>query len=59
MKLETLQAYAGSRNKQIANFKRQARTALGQLVDVGFLTTFKLEGDLPHIQHSGKTTTFG
>lgn len=52
VKLETLQAYTGSRNKQIASFKRQVRTALGQLVDAGFLTTFKFEGDLIQVERA-------
>lgn len=46
VKLETLQAYTGSRNKQIAGFKRQVRTALNELVSAGFLNTFSIEGDM-------------
>lgn len=50
VKLETLQAYTGSRNKQMASFKRQVRAALGQLVDVGFLFSYGFKEDLVHVQ---------
>lgn len=46
VKLETLQAYTGSRNKQVASFKRQVRTALKELVAAGFLSDFSIEGDM-------------
>lgn len=49
VKLQTLQAYTGSRNKQLASFKRQVRTALGELVIVGFLVSFELDGDLVRV----------
>lgn len=52
VKLATLQAYTGSRNKQTAGFKRQVRTALSQLVDVGFLVTYKFEGDLVRVRRA-------
>ncbi|PTQ83153.1 TrfA protein [Nitrosospira multiformis] len=52
VKLETLQAYTGSRNKQTASFKRQVRTALGQLVGVGFLSSYEFEGDLVRVQRT-------
>lgn len=50
VKLETLYAYTGSRNKQIAGFKRQVRTALSQLMKVGFLSSYEFEGDLVQVQ---------
>ena len=49
VKLATLQSYTGSRNKQMASFKRQVRTALGSLVEVGFLASFSFVGDLVNV----------
>lgn len=45
MKLETLQSYTGSRNTDISSFKRNVRKALTKLVEVGFLSSFKIEKD--------------
>ena len=45
VKLATLKAYTGSRNKQAASFKRQVRAALEQLVAVGFLISYEIHGD--------------
>ena len=50
VKIETLKAYTGSRNKQTAGFKRQVKAALQELVDVGFLASFEIVGDLVHVQ---------
>ncbi len=52
VKLETLQAYTGSRNKQAASFKRQVRTALDQLVAVGFLASFEIRGGLVDVRRA-------
>ena len=52
VKLETLKAYTGSRNKQTASFKRQLKTALQELVDVGFLVSFELNGTLVHVHRA-------
>lgn len=52
VKIETLQAYTGSRNKQIASFKRQLRVALDELVAAGFLTTFSIDGDMVTVQRT-------
>ena len=52
VKLETLKAYTGSRNKQTASFKRQLKTALQELVDVGFLVSFELDGSLVHVRRA-------
>ncbi len=49
VKLQTIQAYTGSRNKQLASFKRQVQTALNELVIVGFLISFNLDGDLVRV----------
>lgn len=50
VKIATLKAYTGSRNKQGASFKRQVKIALQELVDVGFLVSFALEGDLVKVE---------
>lgn len=50
VKLATLQAYTGSRNKQTAGFKRRLRAALGQLVAVGFLASFEIRGEVIEVQ---------
>lgn len=52
VKLKTLQAYTGSRNKQAAGFKRQVRAALTQLVDVGFLASFEIKGELVNVRRA-------
>lgn len=52
VKLETLKAYTGSRNKQAASFKRQLKIALQELVDVGFLASFELDDNLVHVRRS-------
>jgi hypothetical protein len=52
VKVETLKAYTGSRNKQAASFKRQLKTALQELVDVGFLVSFELDGTLVHVRRT-------
>jgi hypothetical protein len=52
VKLATLKAYTGSRNKQAASFKRQVRAALQQLVEVGFLVGFELDGDMVKVERA-------
>jgi hypothetical protein len=52
VKLDTLQAYTGSRNKQAASFKRQVRIALDQLVTVGFLLSFEIKGSLVSVKRA-------
>jgi hypothetical protein len=46
VKLETLQLYTGSRNASLRGFKRRVHEALTELVRVGFLLGFEIEGDL-------------
>ena len=53
VKIETLKAYTGSRNKQAASFKRQLNIALQELVDVGFLASFEI--DRNHLVHVRRT----
>ena len=50
LKLGTLHAYTGSRNKQPADFKRKVRTALERLVEIRFLTSYKIESDLVTVE---------
>ena len=46
VKLATLQQLTGSRNAQAASFKRQCRLALDELVKIGFLENYTIEGDI-------------
>jgi hypothetical protein len=45
VKIATLQQLTGSRNTQAASFKRQCRTAHDELVKIGFLQSYSIEGD--------------
>jgi TrfA protein len=45
VKLETLREFSGSRNDQAADFKRKVRAALDELVTIGFLESFSIDGD--------------
>jgi hypothetical protein len=42
--LDFLQRITGSRNAQAASFKRQCRAALDELVKIGFLSAYEIEG---------------
>jgi hypothetical protein len=50
MKLETLQRYTGSKNAQVAGFKRLCRAALDELVEIGFLHGYEIKGDIVTVQ---------
>jgi hypothetical protein len=52
IRLTTLKAYTGSRNKQAASFKRQVKQALEQLIEVGFLSAYDIDGDLVKVQRA-------
>jgi hypothetical protein len=54
IKLATLKEVTGSRNPQLASFKRQMRHALNELVTLGFLLSFDIEGDLVRVQRAAK-----
>ncbi len=56
VKLAFLQRISGSRNIQAASFKRQCRTALDQLVKIGFLESYNIEGDTVTVKRSKKDT---
>jgi len=46
MKLETFRQMSGSSNKQAASFKRQMKAALDDLVKVGFLNGYEIDGNI-------------
>ena len=46
VKLEFLQGITGAKNSQPASFKRQTKTALDELVKIGFLDGYTITGDL-------------
>lgn len=46
IKLDTLRGYVGSKNQQKAGFKVKLRGALDELVRIGFLTGFRIDGDV-------------
>jgi len=50
VKIATLHRLTGSRNTQAASFKRQLRTALDELVKIGFLESYNIEGDTVTVQ---------
>jgi hypothetical protein len=49
IKLETLQKYTGGRNKQLAGFKIKVHAALNELVKIGFLDSFFIDGSLVYV----------
>jgi hypothetical protein len=46
VKLETLHRLMGSRNAQVAGFRRHCRTALDELVSIDFLTSYSIDRDI-------------
>jgi hypothetical protein len=52
VKLDTLRGYVGSRNFQKSGFKVKLRTALDELVKIGFLTGYELKGDIVSVDRS-------
>ena len=46
VKLATLQSLTGSRNEQASGFKRHCRSALDELVKIGFLQSYNVQGDM-------------
>jgi hypothetical protein len=51
VKLATLQRLTGSRNAQAADFKRQCRKALDELVKLGFLASYNFDHDIVTVRH--------
>ena len=50
IKLETLHDLTGSKNKSLRAFKQKVVTALKQLVKIGFLQSYKIEGNLVSVE---------
>lgn len=52
VKLDFLRSITGARNSQRADFKRQTRAALEQLVKIGFLDAYTITGDLVTVRRT-------
>lgn len=57
VKLETLQRLTGSRNKQAASFKRQTIAALNELIKIGFLQSYSIDGDMVTVRREPPAIT--
>jgi hypothetical protein len=55
VKLSTLQELTGSRNAQVAGFKRYCRAALDSLVKVGFLQSYEINGSMVCVERAFQT----
>lgn len=54
--LAFLQRITGSKNSQPASFKRQCRTALDELVAIGFLGGYEIDGDRVAVRRAAPAT---
>jgi hypothetical protein len=54
VKLSTLQEITGSRNAQPAGFKRHCLTALDELMQMNFLQSYSIEGDIVSVKRFHK-----
>lgn len=52
IKLDTLRSYVGSKNFQKAGFKVKLRAALDELVKIGFLSDYAIDGDIVSVDRS-------
>ena len=52
IKLDTLRSYVGSKNFQKAGFKVKLRAALDELVKIGFLSGYAIDGDIVSVDRS-------
>ena len=61
VKFSTLQRLTGSRNEQAAGFKRHCCTALDELVNIAFLDSYSIEGDVVAVvrRHRSSPSTHG
>jgi len=50
IKLDTLRGYVGSKNHQKAGFKAKLRTALDELVNIGFLSGYSITDDIVSVK---------
>ena len=58
LKLKTIHGYSGSQNKDIHGFKRDVRKALTRLVEIGFLSSFRIDEDMMvHVERALPTLT--
>ncbi|MBL8473658.1 MAG: hypothetical protein JNM98_17835 [Rhodocyclaceae bacterium] len=57
IKIDTLRSYVGSRNAQKAGFKVKLRTALDELVKIGFLTNYAIDGDIVAVDRTTPSLT--
>jgi hypothetical protein len=54
--LEFLSDLTGCKNSQKASFKRQVKTALEELVKIGFLMSHSIEGDIVKVERNQNST---
>lgn len=52
IKLDTLRSYVGSKNFQKAGFKVKLRAALDELMKIGFLSNYAIDGDIVSVDRS-------
>ena len=52
IKLDTLRSYVGSKNFQKAGFKVKLRAALDELVKIGFLSDYAIDGDIVSVDRT-------
>lgn len=52
IKLDTLRGYVGSKNQQKAGFKVKVRAALDELVRIGFLNSYRFDGDIVIVERA-------
>ena len=52
VKLDTLRGYVGSKNQQKAGFKIKLRSALDELVQIGFLINYEIAGDVVSVRRA-------
>lgn len=56
LKLETLRKLSGSRNSQLASFRRQLCKAMDDLLDIDAVKAWELRGDVVHVTRSPTPT---
>jgi TrfA protein len=52
IKLDTLRDYVGSKNQQKAGFKAKLRAAMDELVQIGFLASYDMVGDVVAVRRA-------
>ncbi len=56
VKIETLSQLSGSRNRQLSDFKRKCKSALDTLVAIGFLLSYKIDGNIVSVERNNKAS---